>query len=73
MPAALPHVDALRCPLCGQANGCAMETARITGGEPATCWCMTATIDPLSLDRLPDSSRGLACICARCAKVSQPT
>jgi hypothetical protein len=49
-----------------------MEAARNTGVEPGTCWCMTATLDPLSLERVPDGFRGLACICARCAQASRP-
>ncbi len=60
-------LDATRCPLCGEANRCAMEIERETGQAQPGCWCMTADFDAALLARLPPERRGLACICARCA------
>ncbi|WP_162583107.1 cysteine-rich CWC family protein [Variovorax sp. PBS-H4] len=64
---AKPDIDASRCPLCGEANRCALELERETGQPQGTCWCMQSEFSPGVLDRLPAESRGLACICARCA------
>lgn len=55
--------DTTRCPLCGEANECAVAANR----EPSSCWCMTATMDPASLAAIPEKARGLVCICAKCA------
>lgn len=52
-----------RCPLCGQANQCAI----MAGQAPESCWCMQAPVSPLALARLPEQARGKACICPRCA------
>ena len=60
-------LDATRCPLCGEANRCAMEIERETGQAQPSCWCMAADFDTALLARLPAERRGLACICARCA------
>jgi len=60
-------VDASRCPLCGSVNLCAMELARETGQAPGECWCMQADFSLAPLDEIPAETRGLACLCARCA------
>lgn len=58
-----PQLDATKCPLCGQANECA-----IASGRPAeSCWCMTASMDPKALASIPAEAQGKVCICARCA------
>ncbi|RZI93007.1 MAG: hypothetical protein EOP39_31825 [Rubrivivax sp.] len=62
-----PAVVPWACPLCGQANLCAIEAARLTGQAPAECWCMQVEFDTSALTSLPVESRGLACICQRCA------
>jgi hypothetical protein len=62
MSDAQPASDARRCPLCGEPNACALAGG---GGEP--CWCAGATIPKATLERLPEDSRGTACVCARCA------
>jgi hypothetical protein len=36
--------------------------------EAAHCWCFDVTIAPEALDRVPDAARGVACVCAACAK-----
>lgn len=52
------------CPLCQQANQCAMAA-----GLPAQdCWCMRTPIAAEALARIPDAQRGQACVCARCGQ-----
>jgi len=65
-------VDASRCPLCGEANRCALEVERETGCKQPPCWCMAAefSFSPESLAKVPEEKRGLACICARCAALA---
>ena len=60
-------IDATRCPICGEANRCAVELARDNGNAQATCWCMQADFSAGLLSKAPDAARGTACICARCA------
>lgn len=57
-------IDTTRCPLCGQANECA-----IAAGRPAdSCWCMTVSMDPEALASIPPEAQGKVCICARCSR-----
>ncbi|WP_295988442.1 cysteine-rich CWC family protein [uncultured Variovorax sp.] len=65
-------IDAARCPLCGEANRCAMEIERETGQAQPPCWCMQADFSKAPLTNLPQELRGLACICMRCAAGRQP-
>lgn len=54
--------SAQQCPLCGQANQCA-----VAAGEDGTpCWCFEARIDPAALQRLTPEQRNQACLCPRC-------
>lgn len=55
------------CPLCGQANLCAMEAERLTGVKQAPCWCTQVDFSRAALHRIPDAARGKACICQACA------
>ena len=55
--------DTTKCPLCGEANECAMAAGR----SPETCWCMTESMDPDALASIPPEAQGKVCICARCA------
>ena len=64
-------IDASLCPLCQQANQCAMEVEKASGIPQAACWCTTRKIDVALLSQIPPESRGLACICARCASPSR--
>jgi hypothetical protein len=64
---AKPGLDASRCPVCGEANRCAIELERETGQPQGPCWCMQAAFARGVLDRVPAEARRLACICARCA------
>jgi hypothetical protein len=44
-----------------------MEAAKATGKIPQRCWCMDAFFTPDLMDQVPDSAKGKACICAKCA------
>lgn len=58
------NVDSSHCPLCGQANQCA-----IAAGQPAeSCWCMQADLSRQVLARIPEAQRGKACICPACGR-----
>jgi len=63
-------LDTTRCPICGEANRCAVEIERDTGVPQGPCWCMSTRFPEASIARVPDAARGLACICARCAAAS---
>jgi cysteine-rich CWC protein len=52
-----------RCPLCGQANDCAMAP-----GEGGRCWCLDAVFDAALLASVPASSAAIACVCAACVR-----
>jgi len=54
-------LDARRCPLCGDANACAIAEGK------TTCWCFERTIGQEVLMRIPEDARNVACVCARCA------
>ncbi|KAB2901792.1 MAG: cysteine-rich CWC family protein [Burkholderiaceae bacterium] len=61
----MPHAtDTNRCPLCGQANQCA-----VAAGLPAQdCWCMHTPVSREALARLAPGQRGRSCICPLCAR-----
>jgi hypothetical protein len=61
-------IDATACPVCGQANQCAMETQKATGLPQPPCWCTQVDFSADLLAALPPQARGLACICVRCAQ-----
>lgn len=50
------------CPLCGQANNCAMEL----GKEPSSCWCMDIKMPEGILDMVSDEDKNKGCICKNC-------
>ena len=52
-----------RCPVCGQLNDCAMNA----GQEVESCWCFSVQIPAEALERIPEESRGVSCLCPRCA------
>ncbi|MBP6395072.1 MAG: cysteine-rich CWC family protein [Giesbergeria sp.] len=56
-------IDTGHCPLCGQANQCAM--AQTPSSTP--CWCMDSRIAPQTLAAIPTAERGQRCICPACA------
>lgn len=62
----IPPLDTSLCPLCGQANQCAISA----GLPPESCWCMQTPVSKEALNRLPAETRGQSCICPLCA---QPT
>ncbi|MES2187853.1 MAG: cysteine-rich CWC family protein [Pseudomonadota bacterium] len=69
---AIDPVDTSRCPLCGEANGCAQEVARATGMPAQPCWCMQTGVAASALARIPADARGRACVCAQCASDATP-
>lgn len=52
------------CPLCGGDNNCAMTQP---GQTVADCWCLTASISPEALERVPEEQINQTCICQACA------
>ncbi len=63
-------LDTTRCPLCGQANRCAVEIERETGVAQAPCWCLSARFTDALRQCVPAEARGVACICAHCANAA---
>ncbi len=64
-------IDQTRCPLCGEANECAMAVR-----SEAPCWCAEIVIDPAVLDPVPEPARGVTCVCRACAtrrRLASPT
>lgn len=52
------------CPRCGADNAC--QPAR-SGSFDTDCWCRQVTVDKAVLQALPESDRGIGCLCRRCA------
>jgi len=63
-------VDPCVCPLCGQANRCAMESP--PGPSPEPCWCNRIHFSAALLQSLPEAAKGKACICQACAQKAAP-
>ena len=66
-------IDPCVCPLCGQPNRCAMETAKATGEALRTCWCVNVNFSQELLARVPSSAARKACICETCARQASTT
>ncbi|MGV0989705.1 cysteine-rich CWC family protein [Limnohabitans sp.] len=65
-------VDPCRCPLCGQANRCAMED--LAPAQPqAPCWCTREQFSAALLQQVPETARGKACICQACVQKAAQT
>jgi len=61
------------CPLCHEANACAMEWAKATGQAAPRCWCVDAVFTPALMAQIPEHAKGMSCVCARCAqRLSNP-
>jgi hypothetical protein len=67
MQVALP-ADPNLCPLCGQANECAMEIERTTGVLQPPCWCSQVKFEAALLSRIPEHVRGKSCVCPACGR-----
>ena len=63
-PAEHDAPDTSRCPLCGQANQCAI----VAGLPPESCWCMNEPVSREALARVPADLQGKSCLCPHCAK-----
>ena len=70
-PTAIPK--ATLCPLCGKTNLCAMEIERTSGEKQGPCWCTQAIFSRELLARIPEGSKGTACICAACVGADMVT
>jgi hypothetical protein len=55
---------ALRCPSCGEANGCVPAA---TGTFDPPCWCAGIVVDRGAVARVPAALQRKACLCPRCA------
>jgi hypothetical protein len=64
MPEVAAPFPAITCPICGGPNACAPAAC---GRVDVKCWCTDAKIEPAALARVPESQRGRACLCERCA------
>ena len=58
--------DAARCPLCGQANACAL--ALPSDERPGECWCVSRRFPPELLAQATPK----ACICRSCLERGGP-
>jgi len=65
---AVPSSPPDLCPLCGQANECAMEVERATGVKQPPCWCMSVDFTAELLAKVPQDAKNRACICPACAR-----
>jgi len=70
---AMNAIDPTRCPLCGEANVCALEIERQSGVAQPPCWCLSTAFSASLQAQLPAEARGQACICARCVAKAAPT
>ncbi|NKI18935.1 cysteine-rich CWC family protein [Spongiibacter sp. KMU-166] len=50
------------CPLCGQANQCAVAANR----DPATCWCMSTPINRTAVATAREQRLPQYCLCPQC-------
>ena len=73
MPADSIAPDPRLCPLCDQANQCAMEIEKQTGVPQDACWCCSASISAELLRQIPEALRNQACVCPACAAKSAST
>lgn len=68
MPVAASPIVSTLCPLCGQANACAMEREKATGVPQGPCWCTQVDFSADLLARVPEEARNRACLCPQCAR-----
>ncbi len=67
----MPDYPPAQCPLCGQANQCAIEIERATGVAQPPCWCAQTVFSADLLNKIPEPARGVACLCPACVRASQ--
>jgi len=56
--------DTRLCPLCGEANHCAMGDDDHKSDDP--CWCKAEIFPQSLLHQVPEEERDRVCICKRC-------
>jgi hypothetical protein len=61
-----PNFTPSICPICGQANQCAMEIEKTTGIAQGPCWCVAQDFSADLLAKVPPNAQHQACICAQC-------
>jgi len=66
-----PVSDQTHCPICGQANQCAMALSPNDAARDP-CWCVAQTFSQDLLDQLPSDAKNTVCICQTCARESRP-
>lgn len=66
----LPALPNTLCPLCGGANSCVPAS---TGRLDGDCWCSKTVISPAALARVPADLVNKACLCPRCAALTDST
>jgi len=47
------------CPLCQAKNYCGINS-------PEPCWCMSKSVPPALIAKVPASEKNKSCICANC-------
>ncbi|MBO9596646.1 MAG: cysteine-rich CWC family protein [Cohnella sp.] len=52
----------MKCPICGEDSGCAMEAGKPIG----ECWCVKRSFPPETITLVPEALRERACICEAC-------
>ncbi|MUT67538.1 cysteine-rich CWC family protein [Paenibacillus sp. NEAU-GSW1] len=57
----------MKCPICGENHVCSYEEA----GLSETCWCMNEHFSKQLLGQVPESEKGLSCICKKCVERSR--
>jgi len=60
-------IDLTLCPICKAPNIYAIERARLTGNQSERCWCFSAVISEDLLEQVPDETKGVSCVCVKCA------
>lgn len=58
-------MDKARCPLCGTANQCIIQS-----GGTGKCWCSEVDFSAELLARVPDDAKLKVCICRACAEAA---
>lgn len=60
--ASRPSLDAAQCPLCGEANRCALAA----DPNATDCWCDSVVFPAELLAKIPDNKVRKNCVCQKC-------
>ncbi|MFT5162181.1 MAG: hypothetical protein ACI9FJ_000749 [Alteromonadaceae bacterium] len=63
-------IDETSCPLCGDANLCAMTDNNSQENQKLSklCWCAEVKFTALKDVPIPEAAKGKSCICQCCVK-----